>query len=128
MIDLADLDSQMRGAFSSHIMRLTYLQIRRPRQCTYCHSKNIVVLKLTHYLHSAWIGSIQYALVFIPGVFTGRLVDLGYFRVPFSIGSAFVVIAAFLTAQCTKYWQFLLCQGIFLGVRLAALSMAHSEC
>ncbi|KAJ3528867.1 hypothetical protein NMY22_g9234 [Coprinellus aureogranulatus] len=64
----------------------------------------------------AWIGSIQYALVFIPGVITGRLVDLGYFRVPFSVGTTFVVIATFLIAQCTKYWQFFLCQGIFLGL------------
>ena len=70
-------------------------------------------------LFSAWIGSIQYALVFIPGVVTGRLVDLGYFRIPFSVGTAFVVIATFLIAQCTKYWQFLLCQGIFLGVSLS---------
>lgn len=74
-------------------------------------------------LHSAWIGSIQYALVFIPGVVTGRLVDLGYFRIPFSVGTAFVIIATFLIAQCTKYWQFLLCQGIFLGV---SLSFMHS--
>lgn len=66
---------------------------------------------------SAWIGSIQYALVFVPGVVTGRLVDLGYFRVPFGVGTIIVVVATFLVAQCTKYWQFLLCQGILLGVR-----------
>lgn len=64
----------------------------------------------------AWIGSIQYALVFIPGVFTGRLCDLGYFRAPFAVGTVFVVVATFLVAQCTKYWQFLLCQGFFLGL------------
>lgn len=85
-------------------------------------------MELTEALRSAWVGSIQYALVFIPGVFTGRLVDLGYFRVPFSVGTAFVIIATFLTAQCTKYWHFLLCQGIFLGVRLVVLSISYLEC
>lgn len=29
-----------------------------------------------------------------------------------------LVIATFLTAQCTEYWQFLLSQGIMAGVSL----------
>ncbi|KAG7086044.1 hypothetical protein E1B28_003565 [Marasmius oreades] len=46
----------------------------------------------------AWIGSIQYALVFFPALPIGRLFDLGYFKIPFLI-----------------YWQFMLCQGILQG-------------
>ncbi|EJD05764.1 MFS general substrate transporter [Fomitiporia mediterranea MF3/22] len=64
----------------------------------------------------AWIGSIQYALTFLPSIITGRLFDLGYFRLPLLLASCLMVIATFLTAQCTEYWQFLLCQGFAVGL------------
>ncbi|KAG9226495.1 hypothetical protein CCMSSC00406_0005838 [Pleurotus cornucopiae] len=64
----------------------------------------------------AWIGSIQYALIFLPGLVVGRLFDLGYLRSMLWIASAFLVAATFLIAQCTKYWHFLLCQGIVIGL------------
>ncbi|KAF9258994.1 MFS general substrate transporter [Marasmius fiardii PR-910] len=63
----------------------------------------------------AWIGSIQYALVFLPALPVGRMFDLGYFRLPFLLSSTIVVVATFLTAQCKTFWQFLLCQGILQG-------------
>lgn len=63
----------------------------------------------------AWIGSIQYALIFLPAIFIGRLFDLGHFRVLFLSSSALLVGATFLVAQCTQYWHFLLCQGIAVG-------------
>ncbi|KAH9484578.1 Aspyridones efflux protein apdF [Psilocybe cubensis] len=63
----------------------------------------------------AWIGSIQYSLVFLPGLIVGRLFDLGYFRSIFLISSAILVGATFLVAQCTQYWHFLLCQGFVVG-------------
>ncbi|KJA24153.1 hypothetical protein HYPSUDRAFT_38917 [Hypholoma sublateritium FD-334 SS-4] len=64
----------------------------------------------------AWIGSIQYSLVFLPALVVGRLFDLGYFRSVFLTSSAILVIATFLIAQCTEYWHFLLCQGILVGI------------
>ncbi|KAM5538087.1 hypothetical protein V8D89_008284 [Ganoderma adspersum] len=64
----------------------------------------------------AWIGSIQYALVFVPGLVVGRIFDMGYVKLPLSIASALLVAATFLNAQCTQYWQFLLCQGIAIGL------------
>ncbi|KAL1743145.1 major facilitator superfamily domain-containing protein [Schizophyllum fasciatum] len=64
----------------------------------------------------AWIGSIQYALIFIPGLVTGRLFDIGYLRAPLLIATIVFVVATFLVAECTKYWQFLLCQGIATGL------------
>ncbi|KAL0576986.1 hypothetical protein V5O48_004996 [Marasmius crinis-equi] len=63
----------------------------------------------------AWIGSVQYACVFLPALPIGRLFDLGYFRLPFLISCIFLVISAFLTAECTQFWQLLLCQGILQG-------------
>ncbi|KAG7086043.1 hypothetical protein E1B28_003564 [Marasmius oreades] len=63
----------------------------------------------------AWIGSIQYALVFLPALPVGRMFDLGYFRLPFFLFSTLVVVATFLTAECTTFWQLVLCQGILQG-------------
>jgi len=69
----------------------------------------------------SWIGSIQYALTFFPSLFTGRLFDLGYFRLPMFIFSVALVACTFLVAQCTQYWHFLLCQGIALGLSTGIL-------
>jgi hypothetical protein len=66
-------------------------------------------------LDSSWIGSLQYCLVFLPALPIGRLLDLGYFKVPFFTSAVLYVIAVFLTAETSSYWQVLLCQGILLG-------------
>ncbi|PVF94022.1 MFS general substrate transporter [Serendipita vermifera] len=63
----------------------------------------------------AWVGSIQYSLVFVPGLFVGRLFDRGYFRAPFMIANALLVLATFLVAECNAFWQVVLCQGILTG-------------
>ncbi|KAF8900548.1 MFS general substrate transporter [Mucidula mucida] len=74
------------------------------------------ILKNTPPSNIAWIGSIQYSLVFLPALFAGRLFDLGYFR-PLLLGcSALLVVATFLVAECHEYWQFLLCQGFAVGL------------
>ncbi|KAG2019624.1 monocarboxylate permease [Coprinopsis cinerea AmutBmut pab1-1] len=75
-----------------------------------------VTVETTRYFDRTLLMPLQYALVFSPGIFMGRLCDLGYFRVPFTIGITFAVVAAFLLAECTQYWHFLLCQGLFLGL------------
>ncbi|KAI0050889.1 MFS general substrate transporter [Auriscalpium vulgare] len=64
----------------------------------------------------AWIGSIQYSLVFLPALVVGRLFDLGHFRYPLSAATVLMVVCTFLTAECTQYWQFLLCQGFGIGL------------
>ncbi|KAF9555808.1 MFS general substrate transporter [Agrocybe pediades] len=64
----------------------------------------------------AWIGSIQYSLVFLPGLVVGRLFDMGHHRSIFISSSIILVVATFLVAECTKYWHFLLCQGIVVGL------------
>ena len=65
---------------------------------------------------SAWIGSLQYALVFLPAVAVGRIFDLGHFRIPFFLGSVALVVGPFLIAECKEYWQFVLAHGILVGV------------
>lgn len=64
----------------------------------------------------AWIGSIQYSLVFLPGLLAGRLFDLGYFRPLFAACSVLLVVATLLVAECHEYWQLLLCQGFAVGL------------
>ncbi|PBL02118.1 MFS general substrate transporter [Armillaria gallica] len=64
----------------------------------------------------AWIGSVQYALVFMPSVVTGRMFDIGYFKAPLLFASILLVLATFLVAECTQYWHFLLCQGFTIGL------------
>ncbi|KAI0332536.1 MFS general substrate transporter [Cubamyces sp. BRFM 1775] len=64
----------------------------------------------------AWIGSIQYALIFLPGLIVGRIFDMGWTKTPLGVASAVIVAVTFLTAECTKYWQFFLCQGVALGL------------
>ncbi|KAI0821879.1 MFS general substrate transporter [Trametes gibbosa] len=64
----------------------------------------------------AWIGSMQYALVFMPGVVTGRLFDMGYLRAPVGCASALLILCTFLTGECKEFWQFLLCQGFGVGI------------
>ncbi|KAI0707813.1 MFS general substrate transporter [Earliella scabrosa] len=64
----------------------------------------------------AWIGSVQYALVFIPGLVVGRIFDMGYVKLPIGLASALLVAVTFLTAECKEYWQFLVCQGFGCGL------------
>ncbi|KAL8375835.1 hypothetical protein RB595_007112 [Gaeumannomyces hyphopodioides] len=64
----------------------------------------------------AWIGSMQVFLIFFIGTFTGRLTDAGYFRAVFFAGVAFMAVGILATAQCTAYWQFLLAQGVCIGL------------
>ncbi|KIM56189.1 hypothetical protein SCLCIDRAFT_133204 [Scleroderma citrinum Foug A] len=64
----------------------------------------------------AWIGSTQYALMFIPGLFVGRLFDLGYLKLPYFIASCLLLTCVFLTAECAQYWQFFLAQGLGGGL------------
>lgn len=77
-------------------------------------------------IYRAWIGSIQYALVFFPAILIGRLFDLGYFRSVFLTSSALLVAATFLVAECHVYWQFLLCQGLAVGVGVSCSLLSNS--
>lgn len=64
----------------------------------------------------AWIGSSQYALAYLPSLATGRLFDLGYFKIPFFAASCVLVACTFLIAECTQFWQLFLTQGVGLGM------------
>jgi len=69
----------------------------------------------------AWIGSLEYALVFIPGLVSGRLFDMGHMRLPVLLASIALVISTMVVAECSKYWHFLLVQGLISGVSCGIL-------
>ncbi|KAI1416399.1 monocarboxylate permease-like protein [Hypoxylon sp. FL1857] len=63
----------------------------------------------------AWIGSLQFYLVFSAGVFGGPLFDRygGKVIIP---GAVLYVLSIMLTSICTKYTHFILAQGILGGL------------
>ncbi|KAG8992186.1 hypothetical protein FRB90_001063 [Tulasnella sp. 427] len=63
----------------------------------------------------AWIGSLQYSLIFFPGLIAGHLSDIGYLRPMLLIASATMITAVFLVAECKTLWQLVLCQGLAFG-------------
>lgn len=66
--------------------------------------------------------------MFLPALLTGRMFDLGYFKVPLLCASILLVVATFLVPQCTEYWQFLLCQGFAVGVSAIINLSPFSHC
>ncbi|CAN8101356.1 unnamed protein product [Discula destructiva] len=52
----------------------------------------------------------------IGGVFTGRLLDAGFFVPTFFVGAVLQVLGMFLMSICTKYWQLMLTQGFLTGL------------
>ncbi|KAG2154110.1 major facilitator superfamily domain-containing protein [Suillus clintonianus] len=68
------------------------------------------------YTLRAWIGSTQSALSYLTSLASGRMFDLGYFKIPFYIASCTLVACTFITAECTQFWQFFLTQGIGIGL------------
>ncbi|ELU44177.1 monocarboxylate permease [Rhizoctonia solani AG-1 IA] len=107
------------NAWGLTIKRLFFPTPRHP-QCMY--TGVLIMLPPANNPTRAWIGSVQYALVFLPGLLTGRLFDLGHYRVPQIFAAALLIIGTFLAAECHEYWQFLLCQGIAVGVSRLCLS------
>ncbi|KAF9008145.1 MFS general substrate transporter [Hymenopellis radicata] len=64
----------------------------------------------------AWIGSIQYALDYTPGVLAGRLLDAGYFRATLFLSCVALTVANFTVPECHTYYQFVLSQSILYGI------------
>ncbi|KAG9309194.1 major facilitator superfamily domain-containing protein [Chiua virens] len=63
----------------------------------------------------------KYAFVFLPGLITGRLFDIGYFKIPYFFASCLLVACTFLVAECKEYWQFFLVQGVGTGLACGVL-------
>ncbi|KAF9870950.1 MFS monocarboxylate transporter [Colletotrichum karsti] len=64
----------------------------------------------------SWIGSMQIFLLFLLGTVSGRLIDAGYFRATLITGFVFQIGGIFGASWSSKYWHFLLSQGIATGI------------
>ncbi|CAI6341951.1 unnamed protein product [Periconia digitata] len=64
----------------------------------------------------SWIGSTQACLMFFLGGFSGRALDAGYFRPTIIVGILLHLLGIFAMSFATKYWHFLLTQGICTGI------------
>lgn len=80
---------------------------------TYYHSS---ILQSESPDNISWIGSIQSFLLLFVGVVTGPLYDAGHFRLLICTGAFLVPFGFFMTSICSKYWQFVLAQGMCIGI------------
>ncbi|KAF2728023.1 major facilitator superfamily transporter [Polyplosphaeria fusca] len=64
----------------------------------------------------AWIGSIAvFLLMFVP-LISGSLSDIGYYKTVLRVGILIYLVGVFATSVCKTYWQFVLAQGICVGI------------
>ncbi|GKT89310.1 LOW QUALITY PROTEIN: major facilitator superfamily transporter [Colletotrichum tofieldiae] len=68
------------------------------------------------------IGSLQNFLMVFLGFIIGPIYDLGYSRYLLVVGSILVMAGLILQAFCRNLWQFLLCQGVVVGIGTGCLS------
>lgn len=64
----------------------------------------------------SWIGSLQGALLLMMGPVSGTLYDAGYFRQLLLGGLFLIVLGQFMTSLARDYWQFILGQGVCIGI------------
>ncbi|KAH7086873.1 major facilitator superfamily domain-containing protein [Paraphoma chrysanthemicola] len=65
----------------------------------------------------AWIGSTHAATMFACGIIAGPLFDKGYFYHCEMVGSIFIVLGPMMTSLCHVLWQFVLAQGLYIGLQ-----------
>jgi hypothetical protein len=64
----------------------------------------------------SWIGSIQAFLMFIIGIFSGRALDAGLFKITVTVGYFIQLLGVFMMSLSTKYYQLFLTQGVLTGI------------
>ncbi|KAK7423360.1 hypothetical protein QQX98_001151 [Neonectria punicea] len=69
------------------------------------------------------IGSLQTFLMVFLGFIVGPIYDAGYFRQLLAVGSLLIVIGTVLQSLCHNLWQFVLTQGVLVGMGAGCLSI-----
>ena len=64
----------------------------------------------------SWIGSLQGCLMLLICIVTGPLYDLGYLHSLVNIGTFAIIFGMMMTSICHEYWQFILAQGVVVGI------------
>lgn len=68
----------------------------------------------------AWIGSLSTFIQFAGGALAGPLFDR-YGAWVIRPAAISYLLALMLTSLCTRYWHFMLCQGVFMGLSMSVL-------
>ncbi|KAK1220709.1 hypothetical protein PQX77_016535 [Marasmius sp. AFHP31] len=69
----------------------------------------------------SWIGSLQLSLILLTGCVSGPLFDAGYFKHLIGTGGVLYVFTLFMASISTKYYQFILAQGVGVGIAAGLL-------
>ncbi|KAJ6608125.1 major facilitator superfamily domain-containing protein [Mycena sp. CBHHK59/15] len=69
----------------------------------------------------SWIGSLQLSLVLLMGCVSGPLFDAGYLKAMIAGAGAFYVFCLFMTSISTEFYQFVLSQGLGVGIAMGFL-------
>ncbi|KAJ7431045.1 major facilitator superfamily domain-containing protein [Mycena galericulata] len=69
----------------------------------------------------SWIGSLQLSLVLTMGCFSGPLFDAGYLKPMIAGAGALYVFCLFMTSISTQFYQFVLSQGLGVGIAMGFL-------
>ncbi|KAL1979612.1 hypothetical protein VTN96DRAFT_5452 [Rasamsonia emersonii] len=69
----------------------------------------------------SWLGSINIFLLFAGSLFTGPILDLFGPVIMFWLGSIATAFSMMMTSLCKEFWQFILAQGILLGLSMTLL-------
>lgn len=69
----------------------------------------------------SWIGSLQLFLMIGGTSIIGPIFDRGYLRSLLLTGTFLIVFGLMMTSLCTAYWQFMLAQGVCMGLGMSCL-------
>jgi len=69
----------------------------------------------------SWVGTFQGFLLFLVGILTGPLYDMGYFRELILVGTFLVTFGMMMTSLSTEYYQIFLAQGVVVGLGAGCL-------
>ncbi|KAI0536137.1 MFS monocarboxylate transporter [Xylaria digitata] len=71
----------------------------------------------------SWIGTIQIFTLLLVGTLSGRASDAGFVHQSVLLGTSLIVFGMFVTSVATQYYQFLLAQGVVIGLGMGILYM-----
>ncbi|KAL2005075.1 hypothetical protein VTN00DRAFT_2925 [Thermoascus crustaceus] len=69
----------------------------------------------------SWIGAINVFCIFSGSILTGPLIDISGPQVMFYLGSLGTVFSIMMTSLCKELYQFILAQGILLGISMTLI-------
>jgi MFS family permease len=64
----------------------------------------------------SWIGSMMIFLLMIIPLWSGSASDVGHYKLILRTGVLLWLVGIFMTSICSEYWQFLMAQGVCIGV------------